>query len=141
MHNLIIEEDKIIAPSGTIIKFLDFPNLSREEVIETAIKYRAYEQACTTKAIKERRHRADPLQAQRYLYMATTRDKYELPVAVADSVKELAEMLNLSSQRVSEYICKTATGVLKGTTNKQTKIPYLFYRIELEEKDLKEFQN
>ena len=28
----------------------------------------------------------------KYLFIATTKDKYELPIAVADSTKELAEM-------------------------------------------------
>ena len=36
--------------------------------------------------------------------MATTRDKYELPIAVADSTKELAEMLGMEHKTVSMYM-------------------------------------
>lgn len=37
----------------------------------------------------------------KYLYIATTRDKYELPIAVADSVTELAEMLGMSPRSIA----------------------------------------
>ena len=36
-----------------------------------------------------------------YLYIATTTDKYELPIAVADSTKELADMLGIAHKTVS----------------------------------------
>ena len=36
-----------------------------------------------------------------YLYVATTKDRYELPIAVADSAKELAEMLGMPHKTVS----------------------------------------
>ena len=39
-----------------------------------------------------------------YLYIATTKDKYELPIAVADSTKELAEMLGIPHKTVSMYM-------------------------------------
>lgn len=38
------------------------------------------------------------------LYMMTTQDKYELPLAVADSVKELAQMTGYNAQRISEAL-------------------------------------
>lgn len=38
------------------------------------------------------------------LYMKTTYDEYELPVAVADSPKELAEMIGTSASVVSSSI-------------------------------------
>lgn len=41
----------------------------------------------------------------KYLFIATTKDKYELPIAVADSTKELAEMLGLEHKTVSMYMC------------------------------------
>ena len=41
---------------------------------------------------------------KRFIYMVTTRDKYELPIAVADSTKELAEMLGLPHKTVSMYM-------------------------------------
>lgn len=41
----------------------------------------------------------------KWLFMATTKDKYELPIAVADSTKELAEMLGMNHKTVSMYMC------------------------------------
>lgn len=46
----------------------------------------------------------------KYLYMAVTKDKYELPIAVADSTKELAIMLGLPHKTVSMYMCKSMQG-------------------------------
>lgn len=44
------------------------------------------------------------------LYMRVTSDKYELPIAVADSKKELAEMQGLTPSTVrSAYSLKTKT--------------------------------
>ena len=40
----------------------------------------------------------------KYLYIATTRDKYELPIAVADSARELAQMLNMPFTTVKVYL-------------------------------------
>ena len=40
----------------------------------------------------------------KYLYVATTKDKYELPIVVADSVSELAKMLNMKSTTISIYL-------------------------------------
>lgn len=37
----------------------------------------------------------------KYLYMVTTHDKYELPIAVADSVKELSMMTGIPSSTIS----------------------------------------
>lgn len=37
----------------------------------------------------------------KYLYVATTRDKYELPIAVADSVKELAELTGIPYKTIA----------------------------------------
>lgn len=41
---------------------------------------------------------------KKYLYVATTHDKYELPIAVADSTRELAEMLGVKRETISIYI-------------------------------------
>lgn len=59
----------------------------------------------------------------KYLYMATTRDKYELPIAVADSTKELAEMLGMEHKTVSMYM-SPCNGYRKG-----------FYKINVETED------
>ena len=49
----------------------------------------------------------------KYLYMATTKDKYELPIAVADSVSELANMLGMKSTTVSIYLSLGRPGFYK----------------------------
>ena len=40
------------------------------------------------------------------LYMKVTKDKYELPIAVAESPRELAEMLGATRKTVSSCISK-----------------------------------
>ena len=49
--------------------------------------------------------------------------KYELPIAVADSTKELAEMLGMEHKTVSMYMCKS-NEYRKG-----------FYKINVEDED------
>ena len=49
----------------------------------------------------------------KYLYVATTKDKYELPIAVADSVGELAEMLNMKATTISIYLSLGRPGFYK----------------------------
>lgn len=49
----------------------------------------------------------------KYLYMATTKDEYELPIAVADSVSELAEMLGMKSTTISIYLTLGRPGFYK----------------------------
>lgn len=46
----------------------------------------------------------------RKLYVATTKDKYELPIAVADSVTELAEILGMRPETISFYISSKRPG-------------------------------
>ena len=43
------------------------------------------------------------------VYMEVTKDKYELPVAIADSVKELARIRNVSANYISSRICHCKT--------------------------------
>lgn len=40
------------------------------------------------------------------VYMYVTRDKYELPIAVADSEAELAQMLGVSKRTVITEVCR-----------------------------------
>lgn len=40
------------------------------------------------------------------IYMATTKDKYELPIAIAPSVKELSEKVNVPAGTIHTYISK-----------------------------------
>lgn len=49
----------------------------------------------------------------KYLYMATTKDKYEFPIAVADSVGELAKMLNMKPSTISIYLSLGRPGFYK----------------------------
>ena len=49
----------------------------------------------------------------KYLYIATTKDKYELPIAVADSVSELAEMLDMKPTTISIYLSLGRPGFYK----------------------------
>lgn len=47
------------------------------------------------------------------LYIKTTLDKYELPIAVADSAKELAEILGVKTDTVYAQISKKRRGWYK----------------------------
>ena len=47
------------------------------------------------------------------LYIKTTKDKYELPVAVADSVEELAKMIGLTKASVASMITRHRGNVYK----------------------------
>lgn len=40
------------------------------------------------------------------LYMAVTADKYELPIAVADTAAELAAIVGYDAQRIRERVCR-----------------------------------
>lgn len=48
-----------------------------------------------------------------FLYLAVTNDKYELPIAVADSASELAKMLGLSVYTIYTGVCRGAKNVRK----------------------------
>ena len=48
------------------------------------------------------------------LYMMTTRDKYELPLAVADTPGELAQMVGVSPERVYNGCYQSGTDKSKG---------------------------
>lgn len=44
------------------------------------------------------------------LYLVVTPDKYELPVAVADSLDELANMTGIPKSNISYAICRNRSG-------------------------------
>lgn len=44
------------------------------------------------------------------LYICVTHDEYELPIAVADSTKELAQMLGVKSKTIVESLCRVRNG-------------------------------
>lgn len=48
--------------------------------------------------------------------MAVTRDKYELPIAVADGVTELANKVGAKRQTVASEISRRATGKKERTS-------------------------
>lgn len=58
----------------------------------------------------------------KFLYMEVTRDKYELPVAVADSPAELSKMVGTKATTISQQIC------IKKSENKWCK----FLKISME---------
>lgn len=58
------------------------------------------------------------------LYMAVTPDKYELPLAVADTVLELAQTVNRSASVIYSSITKNTSGKTKGMK---------FVKVELED--------
>ena len=41
-----------------------------------------------------------------YVYMMVTKDKYELPIAVADSISELSQITGFRKQTISETMCR-----------------------------------
>ena len=43
-------------------------------------------------------------------YMAVTNDQYELPIYVADTVAELAELLGIKKQTVSHHVSSSRIG-------------------------------
>jgi len=53
------------------------------------------------------------------LYIMVSNDKYELPLAVADSVKELAEMTNKTSGTIYSAISHVKSGALKHSIYKK----------------------
>lgn len=48
-----------------------------------------------------------------YLWLAVTKDKYQLPIAVADSAAELARMLHVKEQTIYGTACHYAQGRYK----------------------------
>lgn len=59
------------------------------------------------------------------LYMAVSQDQYELPIAVADSEREIERMLNLGKGTVATHISLFQSGKLK----KQK-----YFRVEIDDK-------
>ena len=61
------------------------------------------------------------------LYMMTTRDKFELPLAVADSTIELAQMVGESPKRVYDGCYQS------GTTRSKGDRPRMWHKVEVED--------
>ena len=56
------------------------------------------------------------------LYMRVTRDKYELPEAVADSVKELADMLGVKDSMIHSILSKCKAGRISHSVYKVVEV-------------------
>lgn len=51
---------------------------------------------------------------KKYLWLAVTADEYELPLAVADTAKELGEMLGISDSTVENCALRGWNGRISG---------------------------
>lgn len=47
------------------------------------------------------------------LYIAVTRDKYQLPMAVAETTEELARMIGASNSTIRSHLYKVKSGIVK----------------------------
>lgn len=56
------------------------------------------------------------------VYMKVTRDKYELPIAIADTVGELSEMTGASKETIFSNISHQKTGLIKKGSFKRVDI-------------------
>ena len=63
------------------------------------------------------------------LYLMTTQDKYELPLAVADSVAELSKMSGTKAKTISEALCHRKNYKRKGQQKNHPK----WHKIIIEE--------
>lgn len=66
----------------------------------------------------------------RVLYLAVTADRYELPIYVADTALELADVLGLSHKSVHSTFSKYASGELSGELSGRR-----LMRVRIEEED------
>ena len=56
------------------------------------------------------------------IWMKVTKDKYELPIAVADSPMELARILGISSNTINSSISHVKTGKIKTSVFKKVEV-------------------
>ena len=63
------------------------------------------------------------------VYIACTPDKYELPIAVADTTKELAQMLGVKENSIQHALSRHGRRRAAGKPMKWTK--WRIYRIEI----------
>lgn len=50
---------------------------------------------------------------RKYIYMMVSNDKYELPILIADTVQELADMAGVSRKTISTHISRSKKGQVK----------------------------
>ena len=58
---------------------------------------------------------------KKYIWLAVTADEYELPLAVADSARELGKMVGLSHNTIEVNAWRNVSGIHKG--RKFIKVP------------------
>lgn len=63
------------------------------------------------------------------LFLAVTRDEYELPVFVEDSVRELSEKVGIGKPTLYRHF----NGKIKGNKDCLFQTPYKFVRVEVED--------
>ena len=56
------------------------------------------------------------------LYLRVTKDKYELPVAVADSPRELAKMTGVSRATILSALSHAKTGTVRSSVYKLVEV-------------------
>lgn len=61
-----------------------------------------------------------------FVYMMVSKDKYQLPLAIADSASELARMVGKSSNTTRSAASHAKAGKIKNS---------IFYRVEIAEDD------
>ena len=93
--------------------YSDYPNMTKEEVDETC---RKYSQSKISKKTT----------GKRYLYTYTTSDEYEFPIAVCDTIEELARTLHYPVEYVKAQF--------------EQKNPR-YHKIKLTKKDCEEISN
>lgn len=77
-------------------------------------KRRAHKREYKRKWMAERRAEAkQKAEPKQYVYMLVSKDEYQLPMAMADSAAELAEMTGTPLNTVRSTICKEKQGKLK----------------------------
>ena len=65
-----------------------------------------------------------------YLYLEVTRDKYEFPIHICDTLSELAEKAGVAKESISRQLARTDGN---GTTS--NKAPHWFRKVEYNECD------
>ena len=50
----------------------------------------------------------------KYLWLCVTADEYELPLAVADSARELGELVGSNKHNIETFVAKGSSGKLSG---------------------------
>ncbi|MBQ1572508.1 MAG: hypothetical protein IIZ78_15370 [Clostridiales bacterium] len=56
------------------------------------------------------------------IYMRVTEDEYELPIAVADSQTELAQMVGVSRNSIASALCHQRAGSTKHSVYKEVEV-------------------